>query len=351
MQIRVAVIGAGSWGTTIATLAAANAPTVLWARDEALARAIDTEHRNRRYLPDFALNPALRTSSSIGDVVAAADVLVMAVPAKGFRTTLEAAAPHLRPWVPIVSLAKGLEQGTGLRMTRVAEEVCPGHPAGVLTGPNLAKEILAGQAAAAVLAMSDDHIAERLQRVFSAPCLRVYTNPDVVGCEIAGALKNVIAVAAGMADGLGAGDNTKAAIITRGLTEITRLGVAMGGDPLTFAGLAGMGDLIATSISPQSRNRFVGEQLGRGRPLSDIIAEMDQVAEGVSSVREVKELGDEYGVDLPIVEQVYAVVVEGRPAGDAYHELMARKVGRERFAPAALGSVASPRPDRAPARG
>jgi glycerol-3-phosphate dehydrogenase (NAD(P)+) len=294
-----------------------------------LAEEINQHHRNGRYLPAFTLHPALRASSSLAETVGNADVLVMGVPSYVFRTTLAAAQPYLRAWVPIVSLTKGFEQHTKLRMTQVAAEIATGHPTGVLTGPNLAKEILDGHAAAAVLAMADEHISERLQDIFATEMFRVYTNVDVVGCEVAGAFKNVIALASGMADGLGTGDNTRAAVITRGLHELTLLGVTMGGDPLTFAGLAGMGDLVATCISAQSRNRYVGEQLGRGRSLVDIDAEMDQVAEGVMAVRVFKELGDELGLDLPIVNQVYRVVVDGQPASEAYRGLLRRKVGRE----------------------
>ena len=329
MKIRVAVLGAGSWGTTFASLAAHNAETVVWSRAEELADEINEHHRNGRYLPAFTLHPALRASSSLSETVGGADVLVMGVPSHVFRATLQAAQPYLRAWVPIVSLTKGFEQHTKLRMTQVAAEIATGHPTGVLTGPNLAKEILAGHAAAAVLAMADEHISERLQDIFATDLFRVYTNVDVVGCEVAGAFKNVIALASGMADGLGTGDNTRAAVITRGLHELTSLGVAMGGNPLTFAGLAGMGDLVATCISAQSRNRYVGEQLGCGRSLDDVIAEMNQVAEGVKAVRVVKELGDELGLDLPIVNEVYAVVVDGQPASEAYRGLLRRKVGRE----------------------
>lgn len=329
MKIRVAVLGAGSWGTTVASLSAQNAETVLWSRDDDLAVEINEHHRNGRYLPAFTLHPALRASSSLSETVGNADVLVMGVPSHVFRSTLAAAQPHLRAWVPIVSLTKGFEQHSKLRMTQVAAEIATGHPTGVLTGPNLAKEILDGHAAAAVLAMADEHISERLQEIFATDLFRVYTNVDVVGCEVAGAFKNVIALASGMADGLGTGDNTRAAVITRGLHELTRLGVAMGGDPLTFAGLAGMGDLVATCISAQSRNRYVGEQLGRGRSLADVVAEMNQVAEGVNAVRVVKELADEHGLDLPIVNEVYAVVVDGQPASDAYRGLLRRKAGRE----------------------
>ncbi len=327
--MRVAVIGAGSWGTTVAHLAAHNTPTVLWARDPATATEVDTSHRNSRYLPDYELHPALRASSDLDDVVAHTDVLVMGVPSYGFRSALERLAPSLRPWVPVVSLAKGLEQGTKLRMTQVVQEVLPGHPYGVLTGPNLAKEILAGDAAASVIAMSDHTIARRLQSVFHTGVFRVFTNDDVVGCELGGVLKNVIAVASGMADGLGTGDNTRATVITRGLAEITRLGVAMGGRPETFAGLAGMGDLLATCLSSQSRNRHVGEELGKGRSIAEIVAAMNQVAEGVKSARVVMELAEEYGIEMPISWEVDAVISTGRTAADAYQGLLQRKPGRE----------------------
>jgi glycerol-3-phosphate dehydrogenase (NAD(P)+) len=199
----------------------------------------------------------------------------------------------------------------------------------VLTGPNLAKEILVGDAAASVIAIGDDTIAEALQDIFANDLFRVYTNPDVIGCEVAGALKNVMAIASGMADGLGTGDNTRAAVITRGLAELTRLGCAMGGRQQTFAGLAGMGDLIATCVSPQSRNRYVGEQLGKGRKIDEIIEEMRMVAEGVKTSKVVMELGEEYGVDLPIAGSVYSVVHEGAPAAEAYRGLLGRHVRSE----------------------
>ncbi|HEX9995385.1 MAG TPA: NAD(P)H-dependent glycerol-3-phosphate dehydrogenase [Acidimicrobiales bacterium] len=329
MTIRVAVIGAGSWGTTVASLACGNAPTVLWARRPDLAEEIDRDHVNRAYLPDHPLPPSLRATADLEEAVREADVLVMAVPSHGFRSTLEAMAGHVRAWVPVVSLTKGLEQGTRRRMSEVVREVLPGHPVGVLTGPNLAKEIMAGHAAASVVGMPEEAVANELQRVFHTDLFRVYTNPDLVGCEIGGALKNVMAIASGMADGLGTGDNTRAAVITRGLAELSRLGVAMGGDPLTFSGLAGMGDLVATCISPQSRNRYVGEQLGRGRTIEEVTSEMRMVAEGVKTCRVALELGREHGVDMPIAEQVVAVCHEGRTAEDAYRGLLRREQKRE----------------------
>ena len=329
MSMKVAVIGAGSWGTTVAHLCAKNAPTTLWARREDVAAEVRDHHRNSQYLEGFDLTPSLHATSSLEEAVRAADVLVMGVPSHGTRATAEELAPYLRPWVPVVSLSKGLEQGTRLRMTQVLEAELPGHPCGVLTGPNLAKEILVGDAAASVIAIGDDTIAEALQDIFANDLFRVYTNPDVIGCEVAGALKNVMAIASGMADGLGTGDNTRAAVITRGLAELTRLGCAMGGRQQTFAGLAGMGDLIATCVSPQSRNRYVGEQLGKGRKIDEIIEEMRMVAEGVKTSKVVMELGEEYGVDLPIAGSVYSVVHEGAPASEAYRGLLGRHVRSE----------------------
>jgi glycerol-3-phosphate dehydrogenase (NAD(P)+) len=216
-----------------------------------------------------------------------------------------------------------------MRMSQLVEEVLPGHPVGILTGPNLAKEILAGQAAASVVAMDDHNIARAVQGIFQAELFRVYTNEDIVGCEMGGVLKNVIAIASGMADGLGAGDNTRAAVITRGLSEVTRMGVALGGEPLTFSGLAGMGDLVATCISPQSRNRHVGELLGKGQTIDEIIASMNMVAEGVKTSKVVMELADELGIDMPIGSEVFACCHEGRTAVEAYTGLLRRDTGRE----------------------
>jgi glycerol-3-phosphate dehydrogenase (NAD(P)+) len=329
MPIRVAVIGAGSWGTTVASLACRNAPTVLWARRKELADEITRDHRNSDYLADFELPEALVATASLEEAGASADVLIMGVPSHGMRATLQELAPHVRPWVPVVSLAKGLEQGTHLRMTEVISEELPGHPVGALTGPNLAQEILSGHAAASVVAFSDDHIAGELQRIFANEIFRVYTNPDVIGCEVAGALKNVIAIASGMADGLGTGDNTRAAVITRGLSELSRLGMAMGGQLVTFAGLAGMGDLVATCISRQSRNRYVGEQLGKGRSIDEIVAEMKMVAEGIKTSKVVVEVAERYGVEMPIAQEIYRVIHEGRKPTDAYRGLLRRDVGAE----------------------
>ncbi|MBW2371750.1 MAG: NAD(P)H-dependent glycerol-3-phosphate dehydrogenase [Deltaproteobacteria bacterium] len=330
MELRVAVLGGGSFGTTVASLASRNAPTVLWARRADLIDEINREHRNERYLPGYALPETLRATASLEEAVRDADVVIMGVPSHGFRAVLEEVRGHIRPWVPLVSLAKGLEQDTHLRMTEVIQETLPEHRAGVLTGPNLAKEIMAGFAAASVIAIDDAMVATQLQGVFHSGVFRTYTNDDVIGCELGGALKNVIAIASGMGDGLGVGDNTRSAVITRGLAELTRLGMAMGGREQTFAGLAGMGDLIATCVSSQSRNRRVGEELGKGRKLQDIIDEMNQVAEGVKTSKVVIELAEKYGVDMPIAREVYGVVHGGATAMDAYRGLTRRPAGAER---------------------
>ncbi|MEM6317852.1 MAG: NAD(P)H-dependent glycerol-3-phosphate dehydrogenase [Bacteroidota bacterium] len=329
MKLNVGLLGGGSWGTTVASLTARNSPTIMWARNEQTVKDINQHHRNEKYLPGAVLTQSLRATTSIKEAVRDADVLVMGVPSQSFRHVLEEAKPYIRPWIPIVSLSKGLERGTKMRMTEIIESIMPGHPAGVLTGPNLAREIMAGQAAASVIAMVDDTIAISLQKLFRTGLFRVYTNEDVIGCELGGALKNVIAIAAGMGDGAGAGDNTRSAVITRGLAELSRLGMAMGGRPETFAGLAGMGDLVATCISPLSRNRHVGMQLGKGRSLTEIIEEMSMVAEGVKTCGVVMELAAEYGVDMPITSEVYKVVNEGNTVSDAFKGLLRRKSGAE----------------------
>jgi glycerol-3-phosphate dehydrogenase (NAD(P)+) len=302
---------------------------VLWARSPELADEMKRSHVNKRYLPEYVLQRALAVTSSLAEALDGADAVVMAVPSHGFREVLGEAVPMILPGAPVVSLSKGVEQGSLKRMTEVIAELLPEHPNGVLTGPNLAKEIMAGRPAASVIAMTDEGVADELQRVFNTPSFRVYTNPDVVGCEVAGALKNVMALAAGMSDGMGLGDNTKAALMTRGLAELTRLGVALGGSPLTFIGLAGMGDLVATCMSKQSRNRHVGEELGRGRHIDAVIADMNMVAEGVKTSRAVVALAQRLDLDLPIATQVAAVVNGEKTAADAIPALMMRQMRAE----------------------
>lgn len=324
-SIRVAVVGAGSWGTTVASLAAANTETVLWARRPDLAARIASTRTNADYLPDHALPESLDVTADLGAAVSAADVVVMAVPSHGFREVVAEASRHVRPWVPIVSLSKGLERSSLKRMSEVVADEMPGHPVAVLTGPNLAREVMQGQPAAAVVAINDKVIADELQRIFSRPTLRVYTNPDVVGCEVAGVVKNVIAIASGMAAGMGFGDNTRATLMTRGLAEMSRLGMAMGGDGLTFAGLAGMGDLIATCSSTQSRNNTVGRRLGSGESIDAILDSMTMVAEGVKSSPAVLDLARRHGVEMPITEQVVSVCQNQRGAAEAVALLMQRR--------------------------
>ena len=321
--MNVTVLGGGSWGTTVATLTCAHNTTTLWARNEEAALEIGDRHTNERYLPGFRLPEELQATADLEKAVANADVLVVGVPSKAFRSTLTEAKNWVRPWIPVVSLTKGIEPDTLLRMTQIIEELLPGHPAAALSGPNVAREIMAGQAAASVIATEDLGVAAALQHVLQRALFRVYMNHDVVGCEIGGALKNVIAIAAGIAQGLEVGDNTRAAVITRGLAELTRLGVAMGAEAQTLAGLAGMGDLMATCISPHSRNRTVGQKLGEGHTLDEILNEMHMVAEGVGTAGVTMELAERYDVELPICHEIYRVVRGEEKPIDAYRGLAA----------------------------
>ncbi|MFN8025844.1 MAG: NAD(P)H-dependent glycerol-3-phosphate dehydrogenase [Acidimicrobiia bacterium] len=328
----VAVIGAGSWGTTVAAIVSGHAPTTLWGRNHLIVEAVNGRHENPEYLPGIALPEHLRATTDLAEACVGAEVIVMAVPSHGFRAVLERAAPYVDVEAPVVSLAKGIENETLLRMSEVVLETLPLHDpdrVAALTGPNLAIEIAEGQPAASVIACRDPETARNLQHLCSSSRFRVYTNPDVVGCEIAGALKNVIAIAAGAAAGLGYGDNTQAALITRGLAEIARLGSALGGEAMTFAGLAGLGDLVATCTSPKSRNRSVGFELGRGRSLGDIVGETNMVAEGVKSAPAVLELAARVGIEMPIASLVGAVLTEGRNPADLVPELMLREAKAE----------------------
>ncbi len=317
----VSVLGAGSFGTTMASLVSGHNDVVMWARNRELAEEINRDHRNSRYLAGFTLPESLRATSDVEEAASRAEVIVMAVPSHGFRSALVQARPFIKPGIPIVSLAKGLEQGTMLRMTQVIEEELPDNPAAALAGPNIAKEIMSGMAAAGVVATRDRAVGEELQKVLRRGLFRVYYNHDVVGCELGGALKNVIAIAVGVAQGIGTGDNTRATMMTRGLAEIARLGVAMGGEAATFAGLTGLGDLIVTCMSPHSRNRHVGEQLGRGRPLDEIVASMSMVAEGVKTAPTVIRLAELHGVEMPICQEIERVVRGEITGGEAYRGL------------------------------
>jgi glycerol-3-phosphate dehydrogenase (NAD(P)+) len=284
------------------------------------------------YLPGRKLSPALKATDDLAASVEDADLIVIAVPSHGFRGVFEKIAEHMPRDRPVLSLTKGIEQKSLSRMTQVVSEVAHGHDqtrVGVMTGPNLASEIAENQPTAAVVAMADQATATEIQTVFMSPLFRVYTHDDVVGCELGGALKNVMAIASGMSDGLGFGDNTRATLITRALAELTRLGVKLGGRPETFAGLAGMGDLIATCVSNRSRNHRVGFGLAAGKSLDEIIEEMEEVAEGVNTTRAVLDLAAQNEIEMPIATQVGRVLYEGVNPRGAMLTLMTREAKPE----------------------
>jgi glycerol-3-phosphate dehydrogenase (NAD(P)+) len=330
---RCAVYGTGSWGTAFAmVLADAGCEVALWGRRPELVAAINTTRTNPEYRPDVTLPPGVTATSDPAAAAAGAEFVFLAVPSQSLRANLAEWAPLMRSDAVLVSLMKGVELGTAKRMSEVIEEVAktdPGHVA-VLTGPNLAAEIAARQPATAVVACRDEEVARRIQIACHTNWFRPYTNTDVTGCELGGAVKNVIALAVGIADGMGMGDNTKASLITRGLAETTRLGVAMGADPHTFAGLAGMGDLVATCSSPLSRNNTFGHNLGRGMSLAEAVAATSQTAEGVKSCESVADLARRHGVDMPITETVVDIVHNGKAPAVAVKELMSRSAKPER---------------------
>jgi len=315
----------------LASLLAAGNNTTLWARDAEVADEITLHHRNPSYLPDVELCPSLKATTALRTALHGADMVVFAVPSRYFRSVVELARPDVPEVADLVSVTKGIELETGFRMSEVLVDVLDHDPdrVCVLSGPNLAREVAAGQPSATVLACPNAERAERLRQVITTESFRVFTNSDVVGCEVGGAVKNVIAIAAGIGDGLGYGWNTKSALITRGLAEIERLGVAMSAQPMTFLGLAGNGDLTATCSSPQSRNRHVGEELGKGRPLSDITADMMMVAEGVSSTPAIAALAQRLGVPMPITRKVEAVLTGSLSPVEAVRQLMEFEPGAE----------------------
>jgi len=330
--IRAAVLGTGSWGTAFGkVLADAGTDVVLWARRPELAAAVRDLHENPDYLPGVALPGNITATDDAVEAVSGADFVVLAVPSQSLRDNLASVVSGLSQGVVLVSLMKGVELGTTKRMSEVITEVADvaARQVAVVTGPNLAKEIAGCQPAATVVACSDVVAAERLQTACTTGYFRPYTNTDVVGCELGGAVKNVIALATGMAEGMGFGDNTKASLITRGLAETARLGVALGADPMTFAGLAGLGDLVATCTSPLSRNRTFGMKLGRGETLVEILAQKQQTAEGVKSCRSILDLARKHDVDMPITEHVVAVVHEGMTPTEMVRGLMSREAKSE----------------------
>jgi glycerol-3-phosphate dehydrogenase (NAD(P)+) len=330
---RCAVYGTGSWGTAFAmVLADAGAQVTMWGRRPDVVDAINTGRTNADYFPGVELPDNVRATTDPAEAARDAEFVFLSVPSQTLRGNLAEWAPLLPPDSVLVSLMKGIELGTAKRMSEVIEEVAKAGPdrIAVLSGPNLAKEIAARQPAASVVACHDEAVARRLQAVCHTGYFRPYTNTDVIGCELGGAVKNVIGLAVGIADGMGLGDNTKGMLITRGLAETARLGVAMGADPLTFSGLAGLGDLVATCSSPLSRNHTFGTNLGRGMTLEQTIAVTRQTAEGVKSCESVADLARRHGVDMPITDTVVDIVHNGKQPAVAVKDLMSRSAKSER---------------------
>ena len=327
MPTRIAVLGAGSWGTALAgSLASSGHAVTLWARRPDAADAIRQSGRNQAYLPGADLPAALAVTSDLDDATAGADVWLVAVPSQSVRAVVGPLAERVGG-ATVVSVAKGIETGTLLTTTGVLREVLPDVPAGrvgVLYGPSHAEEVARDRPTSVVAAFPDAAVAAAVQDLFMRPSLRVYTNTDLVGVEVGGSVKNVMAVAAGMSDGLGLGDNAKAALVTRGLAEITRLGLAMGADAHTFAGLAGLGDLVVTCFSRHSRNRAFGERVGRGETQTEALAHSTMVVEGVKTTASARALAQRYGVEMPITEAVWRILFDGLDPARAVGQLMAR---------------------------
>lgn len=332
---RVAVVGAGSWGTALAhLLARKGVPTVVWSHEADVAEGIERGHRNPRYLSDVPLDPRLRATAELGEAVEGAEVVVSVSPSHVVRDVMVRAARHMREDALVVSASKGIEVETLLTMDGVLADVLPPEAAAratYLSGPSFALEVGKGFPTAVTVASHSAPAAAMAQELFQTEYFRVYTSADVTGVEIGGALKNVIAIAAGVVEGLGLGHNARAALITRGLAEITRLGVALGASPLTFAGLAGMGDLILTCTGELSRNRSVGVELGRGRELEEVLGGMTMVAEGVRTARSAHELARRMEIEMPIVEEVHALLFEGRDPRRAVEALMLRQPRAEHW--------------------
>jgi glycerol-3-phosphate dehydrogenase (NAD(P)+) len=321
----VAVLGAGSWGTALAFTAAQKTDRVtLWGRDEKIIGEINHRHTNARFLPDTPLPSGIRATGAMTDLTDA-DLVMMVVPSRAFRGVCEALAQTgLREDAILLSCTKGIEKESGMRMTEIMHEVLPQQPTAVLSGPNHAEEISRRLAAAAVIGSNDAAAAQRLQLFFTLPWFRSYTSDDVVGIEWGGAVKNIFAIAAGISEGLGLGDNARAALVTRGLAEMTRLGMAAGGRFETFQGLSGVGDLIVTCYSSHSRNNRVGNLLGRGDKLDDIVAGMNMVAEGIPNTESIYLAARRFGVRTPIIDQIYAILYQKKPCKEALSELLSR---------------------------
>lgn len=327
---RCAVIGAGAWGTALANLLVTNGHDVtMWALEPDVVDSINERHINERFLAGHPLEQKLTATGDITAAVKNADFVVAAAPSHALRSVLREAKPGIDARAPVIVATKGIESQTLALMSEVAEDELKGNPIVALSGPSFAAEVASRQPTAVVVASTDAQIAEKAQRLFSSDYFRAYTSTDVCGVEIGGSLKNVMAVATGIADGLGLGFNARAALITRGLTEMTRLGVARGAKASTFAGLAGLGDLVLTCTGALSRNRSLGVEIGQGRPLAEALKARDTVAEGVVTTRSARELAQREGVEMPIVETVYRVLFENQPPRDAIGELMSRELKAE----------------------
>jgi glycerol-3-phosphate dehydrogenase (NAD(P)+) len=341
---RVAVLGAGAWGTALARLLAEKGnEVVLWSRRRDLCDAVNATHENARYLPGVELPPALSCTDDLPAALRAARAVLFVVPSHAMREVARAAAPHVQQDADVVSATKGIEVGSLMFMDEILREELPAHSRrrlAVLSGPSFATELARGMPTAVVVAARDEAVCAGVVARFRTAYLRVYASDDVVGVECGGALKNVVAIAAGAASGLGFGHNARAALITRGLAEIANLAVARGGSPLTVAGLAGMGDLVLTCTGELSRNRTLGYELGRGSTLAAVLSRLGHVAEGVPAAKSAHDLSRKLGVSMPITSEVYAVLYEGKPVPKAVGDLMARELGYE-FGPRALSRATS----------
>ncbi|MBN2494153.1 MAG: NAD(P)-dependent glycerol-3-phosphate dehydrogenase [Deltaproteobacteria bacterium] len=335
MSLRVGVIGAGAWGTALAELSASKGYEVmLWAFEPEVSEEVNLQHENRTYFPGVRLPESLKATSSLAEALDGRELVLLAVPSHVMRDVVSKAAAHLPRGVPIVSASKGIENDTLMTMSEVLEDILPivYHPMlAFLSGPSFAREVSRGVPTAVSVAARFERVAQQVQHMLASSSFRTYTSTDVTGVELGGALKNVMAIAAGAADGLGFGHNATAALITRGLAEMSRLGVKMGANPLTLAGLSGMGDLVLTCTGGLSRNRQVGQKLGQGMKLADILGAMRQVAEGVKTARSVQALAQREEIEMPIADQVYRMLYEDLPALEAVSNLMGRSLKKELY--------------------